>query len=155
VLKYNHMSDIKPDPITEPKPKPEPNPVTRRKHRHEVLWQITVPMVIGVVIVLILAVLATMATDYMVSKGADMSTIWLIAPMLIVLVLIFIITAASIYGLVRIIQVLPVYSRQVLDFLIEVGLQVRMASNKAVEPFIRAQSFQASVRGFVRSLRRK
>ena len=144
-----------PAPEPAPKPRPEPNPVTRRKHQRESLWQITIPMVLGVLIVLILAVLVTTGTDFQVSKGADVAAIWLISPMLIVLLLFLVITAASIYGLVLLLQVLPIYSRQALDFLISVGIQVRRASDKAVEPFIRSQSIQASIRGFFGSLRRK
>jgi hypothetical protein len=140
---------------TRPELTPEPNPITRKKHRHEVLWQITVPLVIGLVIILIIAVLVTTGTDFQVSKGADVSVIWLIAPMLVVSLILIAITVASVYAIVRVVQVLPIYARQVLDFFIKVGVEVRRAGDKAVEPFLRAQTFQASIRGFVRSLRRK
>ena len=54
----------------EPKELPERNPVTYERHRKEVMWQILVPVLIGAVIVLALAILATTGTDAQVSKGA-------------------------------------------------------------------------------------
>jgi heme/copper-type cytochrome/quinol oxidase subunit 2 len=68
----------------EPKELPERNPVTYERHRKEVMWQILAPVIIGAVIILALAILAATRTDAQVSKGADVSVIWMITPMLIV-----------------------------------------------------------------------
>ena len=45
-----------------PPPVSARNPVTAERHRREVLWQITVPLAAGVVLVLAIGALATFST---------------------------------------------------------------------------------------------
>ena len=139
----------------EPKELPERNPVTYERHRKEVMWQILVPVVIGAVIVLALAILATIGTDAQVSKGADVSVIWLITPLFIVALIFLVLLGAMIYAMMSLLGILPGYARLVQDYFDAFRVQVGIVSDKAVAPILRMESIKASLRALVRSLRQK
>jgi len=139
----------------EPKELPERNPVTYERHRKEVMWQILAPVLIGAVIVLALAILAITGTDAQVSKGADVSVIWLITPMLIITLIFLVLLGALIYAVMSLLGILPGYARLVQDYFNAVRVQVGIVSDKAVEPVLRMESIKASLRAVGRSLRQK
>ena len=139
----------------EPKELPERNPVTYEHHRKEVMWQILVPVIIGAVGVLALAILATTRTDAQVSKGADVSVIWMITPMLIIALIFLVLLGAMIYAMMSLLGILPGYARLVQDYFDALRVQVGIVSDKAVEPILRMESIKASLRALGRSLRQK
>lgn len=133
----------------------ERNPVTHTRHRREVLWQITVPLVVGIVILLALAVLTTMATADQASVWADISLMWLIMPALIAALVFMIFLAGSVYITVWLIRELPLYFRQIHLWLLLFGEQVRRVADMIVEPILRVQSFRSSIRTLNQQVRRK
>ena len=143
------MSDFRIDPL-QPR-----NMSTYLRHRKEVFWQITIPLVIGVVFVLLLAVLTILLPAGKASTWADISIIWLITPMLIFGLIFGVILAALIYLVVRLIQELPFIAFRVQNGLRLTGMRLRKVDNAAVEPFLRWAAFRASLHGFMRSLRWK
>ena len=93
----------------------EPNPLTQRQHRKEVLWQITLPLAIGVLLVLAAGIgvgYAGASKAGPVDRWASISTIWLIIPMMAVALIFLAVTAALAYGLMRLNALLPRYTRQ-------------------------------------------
>jgi hypothetical protein len=131
------------------------NPLTREKHRREVFWQITVPATILTAIVLIVW-LASWGLSYSsASRWADISLIWLIVPMLFFSLVLIILQAGIIYLLIRLMLVLPYYAYRTHGILTMIGIRIGSVGNQIVEPVLRVQSFQASLRSFGRALRRK
>lgn len=133
----------------------ERNPVTHARHRREVLWQITAPLAVGVVILLALAVLTTLATADQASVWADISLMWLIMPALIAAFIFMIILAGSVYITMWLIRELPLYFQQTHLWLLLFGEQVRRIGDKMVEPILRIQSFSSSIRTLDQQVRRK
>jgi hypothetical protein len=133
---------------------PERNPVTHQKHRQEVLRQITLPLLLGLAVLITVAVLVAMAGfqgGEQVSLWADISTVWLILPMLFVAFIFLAITGGLAFLVTLLLRKLPPYARLVQDFFKLVSYRVRQLSNKAVEPLLRAHGTAAAWR----SLRRK
>ena len=128
-------------------PQPEPNPKTQQAHRREVLLQITLPLVIGVVLVLLLAILTvvTATGGGSVAQAADASLIFLIIPLMLFTLIFTIIFGALAYGIIKLNEVLPIYTRQAQDAFKLVRQQVQMGSDKAVEPILKIRSFFASL----------
>lgn len=133
----------------------ERNQVTWEKHRREVRLQIILPLVIGILLVFVLAVLVALGTSAQISQWADVSLIWIIAPMLVVALIFLAILGGIAYGLARLLKVLPFYTRQVQDFLLQVRDRVSDVTNKLVEPILSYESKKASQRSLWRNLRRK
>ena len=123
-------------------------------HRRQVLWQIYFPLIIIVSLVLFAGIgvlLASISGSGDLTRWGDISLIWLISPMLVLIFISFIALGAMVYLLWRILRVLPSYSRQLLEIFLLVQIRVRKASDVAVSPFIYTHSFMASIR---RGLRR-
>ena len=130
---------------------PERNPVTHRAHRREVLLQITLPLIVGLVIFLSISVLATLGPDDAVSRWGDASLIWLIVPQLLVCLVGLILMAGLAFGVIWLIRTLPAYTRQLQDLFNLIGLRTRDITDKIVEPFLRIQSFGAKLKALRRS----
>ena len=137
----------------ERRPLPERNPFTARKHHQEVLRQITIPLVIGIVVVLGIALISVVGSDNQVSQIADISLIWLIAPMLLFGLIFLVINLAMVYGMYKLLQVLPGYARLGQNFFETARMQIRKISDSAVEPFLRASSAKAQWDTFWAGLR--
>ncbi len=129
-------------------PKPERNPETYRNHRREVLWQITIPLLVGAVIIIVLMILVTFGSAFQLSKWADISVIWLTIPMYVVLLVLLVLVAGLTYGIIWVIANLPPVLFMVLKYLRQANAIVRKASDTAVKPFIRIQELGAGWRAF-------
>ena len=93
-----------------------------------------------------------------VSRWADVSIIWLIGPQLIFLLIFLMLLSALAFGLIKLIEILPRYTRVVQDFMLLVSLRVREIADRAVEPLLRVHSTRASfdaLKHSIRSLIRK
>lgn len=135
--------------------RPEPpvlerNQATHQVHRHEVLWQITIPLVVGLVLVLALMVLAVAAPAGTASQLADISLIYLIGPSLIFGLISLLLLAGSIYLIVRLIQQLPFISYRVQNFFWLANARIRDIDDRLVAPFIRMKSSASAARTFRR-----
>ena len=133
----------------------ERNQVTWEKHRRDVRLQIILPLVIGILLVFVLAVLVTLGSTAQVSQWADVSLIWIIAPMLVVALIFLAILGGIAYGLAKLLQVLPFYTRQVQDFFLLVRDRASDVTAKMVAPILNYESKKASQRALWRNLRRK
>ena len=132
--------------------KPERNPKTLKDHKRETFWQITFPLILGLVFVLILAVLTFMAAtgDGRITQAADAALIFLIVPLMLFTLISTIIFAAITFGIIKLNSTLPLYFKQAQDALIRVRQQVQVGSDKAVEPILKIQGFFASLRALKR-----
>ncbi|OGO31150.1 MAG: hypothetical protein A2Z16_07295 [Chloroflexi bacterium RBG_16_54_18] len=139
---------------TYPPSSPKPNPLTRRKHRQEVLWQITLPLALGAILVLAAGVGVVYAGATQagpLERWASTSIIWLIIPMMVLTLILLGVTAGLAYGIVWLIGALPKYTRQIQDVFVLIDARVRKAADASVEPTLRVRSFTAGLR----ALRRK
>jgi hypothetical protein len=128
--------------------------VTYAIHRRQVFWQIYFPLIIIVSLVLFAGIgvlLASASGSGDITLWGDISLIWLISPMLVLILISFVALVGMVYLLWQILKVLPSYTRQLLEIFLLVQIRVRKASDAAASPFIHGHSFMASVR---RGLRR-
>jgi hypothetical protein len=119
---------------------------TSRRHRRETWWQVTFPLLIGLVGVLILSVVTSSVSSVDVSRLAKMAVIWLLIPALVLSVIFFVILVGLIYVLVRLIAIIPHYSYRVQYQFARVGSKSEQICNLVSEPIIRIRSFRAGLR---------
>jgi hypothetical protein len=125
----------------------ERNSHTEAAHKRETFWQITLPLIVGLVVVLTLAVLAVLAATGTgpIKQAGDASLIFLICPLMLVTILFAVILGAVAYGLVRANRELPFVFYQLQDIFERVRQQVQVGSDKAVEPVLKIRGFFASL----------
>jgi hypothetical protein len=131
------------------------NPVTQQAHRKQVLWQITVPLVIAAIVILVLAVLIATGSSQSASLWADIALIWLIIPVMIASLILLALSAGLVYAVVWLVRTIPAYAMQAQNFMIMIASQVERLGNMIVEPIMRASAFLASLQALGRSLRSK
>ena len=129
------------------------NPVTQKAHARQTFWQITVPLAIGVLVAIALAVLAGFAGEEGASRWADISLIFLIVPTMVVTLLFVVLFVALNYGLLRALKYLPSLAYRVQDIFSQAEQRVRIGADMAAEPILRIGSVLAAVRSLREQLR--
>ena len=131
---------------------PERNPITHEKHRKEVFWQISFPLIVGAVLILGIVVFSIVAaiTGGDVSEAADKLLIALIIPILIVSLIVIPILIGVAYGVIRLNHILPPNLYQVQLAFESARDYVRVWADKLVEPVLRIQSTLASLKALKR-----
>ena len=105
-----------------------------RAHKRQVTWQILVPFFVVTALILVVAVLvATGATA--TRTWADVSTIWLIAPVLVFALFFVTVLGLLIYGFARLLQVTR-YTGKAQDFFALVSAWARTIADGAARPFV-------------------
>jgi len=135
---------------------PERNPQTHAQHRVEVFWQILLPMLVG--ILLLLAAVAAIVFSALqpvteLSRWAGVSLIWLILPSLFFALILLVILVGVGYGITMLLRITPRYARVI-------QLYFEVAKNKASQvtdlltaPIIRIHTTMAAIH-WIRKWRR-
>jgi hypothetical protein len=129
------------------RPLPEPNPVTRQSHRRQAFWQITVPFLVALLVILLLAggtIWAAVGGFGEVSRWADISVIWLLSPHIFFSLLELVIVCGLVFVMVKLRYYLPRYTRILQDHMVTVSQLVRFYADKVVEPVLRFRGLKAS-----------
>lgn len=131
--------------MSTPTPLPNrPRPLPDPKHRKQTFWQIWVPLYLSILVVLFLAVLAAVsAGNPAVTEISQLSTVYLVTPVLIIGFVVFVLLGAVIYGLSKLLNILPVYTRMVQGFFRQMAVFVRMWSDKSVQPVLAIRTWWA------------
>jgi predicted PurR-regulated permease PerM len=109
---------------------------TIRAHKRQFAWQILVPFLVAAAVIIAAAVLVVTGTDSMARTWADVSIIWLIAPMLIVALLFVIVLGFLIYGIARLMQVTPIYTGKAQDFFAMFSGWLHTAADAVTKPLV-------------------
>jgi hypothetical protein len=108
---------------------------TMRAHRRQLAWQILVPFFVVMAFILFVAVLvATGSTS--TRAWADVSTIWLLAPMLVFALLFAAVLGFLIFGIAKLIQVIPRYTGKTQDLFARLSSWARIIADGAAKPFV-------------------
>lgn len=130
------------------------NPITHLRHRREVFWQITFPIIMVSAVLLIFAALAAGLSSESASTWADISIIWMIIPALLVSLLMMVFLAAGVYLTLRLLHVLPFYFYRGHNWFLMVNLRIGRIGDSLAEPFLRLRAWKAGADALGRQVRR-
>lgn len=139
---------------------PERNPLTHAAHRRQAFWQITLPVLVGSLL-LLLALVGVILTASGASSGeqvqrwANISLIWLILPNLVFVVLATAFFTAILYLVTRLLAVVPGYAHLVQIFFLRVNLRVRAFDVAIVRPLLKAKGLTAALRQVCKSIKKQ
>lgn len=132
-----------PPPTAQRPPLPKPNPVTQAAHRREVLRQVTIPFVFFLLaIVVLIGVLVTNGIGT-AESWAQISTIFLILPLLILALIALGIVGAAVYAITQLLSLLPPYARLTQQAITRLEEQIESGADISVEPLLQIKSFLA------------
>jgi uncharacterized protein involved in cysteine biosynthesis len=123
----------------------ERNPITTRHHRRETWWQISLPLLVGALIFVALAVGANFGTNEAVGQWARIAMILLAIPVIILALITLVVLVAFIYLIARLTGLIPPYAFLAQEFFARLARMSRQAADKAVEPILRLNAFTAGL----------
>jgi len=130
-------------------PYPERNPKTHAEHKREVFWQITLPLVIGILLLLAgVAAIIFSATQPVTDLGrwADVSLMWMILPSLFFALIMLIILIGLVYAISQLLKVVPRYARIIQLFFEQGKGKVSRLTDLVTNPILRLHSILAAAR---------
>ena len=128
------------------------NPKTHQKHRREVFWQISFPLIIGLLAFLGFAIwsVVTVAGGGSVSQSADTSLVFLIYPAILMGIIPLVLLGGAAYGVIALNKKLPFWGFQAQAAMKRVGAAIQTGANKITDPLVSIQSKMASFDAFKR-----
>jgi hypothetical protein len=119
---------------------------TVRAHRRQLVWQILIPFLVMAGVVVAAAVRVVSAGPARARLWADVSIIWLIAPMLVLALVVMAVLALAIFGLARLLQVAPRYTARVQAASSIAAVGVRKAADGVAAPYVWFEQAKAALK---------
>lgn len=148
------MEEDQEHPLQGPKLPPR-NPQTHAAHRRSFFWQVALPFFIFVLIFLGMAVgvgAAAASGSGSLRRWADVAILWQLPLPIFLSLLCLIVNLAMLYGLLRLIGVLPGAARQVHSYVLLAQSKVNALADRLVSPFIAIRVANAKIRAARRAL---
>ena len=127
---------------------PQPVHESYLKHRREVRWKIVAPVAASAVLCVActgLVYVATFSYGGDVARWAEISTIWLSIPTMIIMLVFLVLLAGIVFLLTRLLSILPRYTGMTQDFFHRVKGSVRRGADSAAKPIIFIDSLGAGI----------
>jgi uncharacterized protein involved in cysteine biosynthesis len=125
------------------------NPKTHAEHKREVFWQITLPLLIGILLMLAAVVAIILSATQSVTdlgRWADVSLMWLILPSLFFALILLISLIGFVYLISYLLRLIPRYALIVQHYFELAKNKVSQLTNLSIEPIFRMRSIWAAVR---------
>jgi hypothetical protein len=122
---------------------------TVRAHKRQFFWQILLPILLVVLLGLAaggLVIAATFSGSGSPRLWADVSIIWLIAPVLVLALGLLAVLVFLVYGMVKLLQVTPRYTGKAQGFFAQVAAWARKIADGAARPFVWVQQVGAAIK---------
>lgn len=107
-----------------------------RRHKRQFAWQILVPMIAAAAIIIAAFIFVWTRGTSTDRVAADISVLWLLIPVIMILFFLLVLAAGLIYGTAVLTRIIPAYSRKVQDILAMVERGVRKAADGSTKPFL-------------------
>ena len=130
---------------------PRPVHESYQKHRRQLVWQIIFPMVLTVVLCMALIVLINIATfrdGGDVGRWAAVSTIWIVIPILIGMLVFFVLLAGLVYLMYKLLNITPTYTGLAQDYVHKAAIYIKRGADAVVKPIIGLNGILASINAF-------
>jgi len=127
------------------------------RHRRDRTWQILFPIIAGFLLIIAAGVFVILtasgtSSGASVSQWADISSIWLILPVIIFALFSTLLLAALIFLMAKLLNILPFYTNLVQQYAGLISVRINLATRKMVSPVVSARSIKAGVAGFFTAL---
>src|SRR5574342_139468 len=135
---------------------PQPIHESYLKHRKQLTWQIVLPVVVASVLLVALIVLINIATfrdNGDVARWAAISTIWIVVPIMIGMLLLLVLLGGLVYLLAKLLDVAPRYTGLAQDYAYRAASGIKRVLDAMVKQIIELQGVLASLREFFKRLR--
>jgi hypothetical protein len=126
-------------------PRPVATP-TVRLHKRQFAWQILAPFLVMTALIIAAAVWVVSGGASGTRTWADVSIIWILAPLLIFALLFVIVLGLLIFGIAKLTQVTPRYTGKAQHFFALLSAGTRKIADGAAKPFVWYQQAGAIIK---------
>jgi hypothetical protein len=123
---------------------------TIHAHKHQFAWQILVPFLVMAGLIIAGAVLVVAGGAPRTGAWADISVIWLLAPALFFALSFLAIVITVIYGMARLLQIIPRYTGKAQGIFARFSAGTRKVADGAAKPFVWFQEAGAAIKSIFR-----
>ena len=130
---------------------PQPVHLSYKRHRKERMTQIILPVVLTVVLIIALIVLINIATfrdSGDVARWAAISTIWIVIPIMIGMLIFLALLIGIIYLVARLLNITPTYTNMAQGYVRKAAMYIKRGADAVVRPVIQLKGFLATVEAF-------
>jgi hypothetical protein len=121
---------------------------TVRAHRRQLVWQILVPFLVMAALVIAGAVLIVSGSAPRARVWADVSIIWLIAPLMVLALVVATVLGFAIVGLAKLLQITPRYTARVQAISLIAAAGTRKVADGIVAPVLWFEQARATLKSF-------
>ena len=137
-------------------PDPLPaDPPSVRTHKRQFVWQILLPVLLAVVLGLTaggFTIAAAVSDASLTRLWADVSIIWLVAPLLALALILLFVLGVLIWGLARVTRITPRYTGAAQYYAAAAAAVTRRVADAAVQPIVWIRQSGAVVRDIINKL---
>jgi len=130
---------------------PQPVHESYKRHRKQLAWQIILPITLTMILCIALIVLINVATfrdGGDVGRWAAISTIWIVVPIMIGLIIMLALLGGLVYLMAKLLNIMPTYTGMAQDYVhIAVGY-IKRGADVVVKPVFFIDGLGASIRAF-------
>jgi hypothetical protein len=125
------------------------------KHRKQVTWQIIFPIVLTAVLFIALIVIINLATfreNGDVARWAAISTIWIVIPIMIGLLIFLALLIGIVYLLAKLLHLTPAYTGLAQDYVFRAAGYIKRALDAVAKQILEINGVLASIQKFFKKL---
>ncbi len=119
-----------------------------RAYKRALRWQIIFPMIVIALLFVAVSVAIAFRSGETVSQWADVSTVWLLIPLVIFAVIAILIFAGLIYALAKLLDITPTYTRKLYSLIRLLGQKIEALADETTKPIFLVKGISASLRRF-------
>jgi hypothetical protein len=124
-----------------------------RNYRHQRFWQIILPIVLFSLLIVVAGGFTIIADGELNRLWADVSIIWLVAPLLFLAIIFLAILIGMIYLLYMLTKGTPRITRKIQNIFTRIEQETCRVSNSAVKPVVWIHQFQSGLKSLIRIIR--
>ena len=117
-------------------------------HRRDFIWQILVPIVIALLIMIAISIFVATGSKAAASLWADISMIWLLIPSLFLAFIFLIILGGIIYGMAMLLKATPIYSQKLYRLIRILTQKIENVADLTAKPIFFVEGISASIKRF-------
>jgi len=128
---------------------PKPVHESYLKHRKQLAWQIILPVVLTSLLIVALIVIINIATfrdGGDVGRWAAISTIWIVIPIMLGMLIVFALLGGLIYLLAKLLNITPIYTGMAQDYVHKAAGYIKRGADAAVKPIFFFDEVGASIK---------
>ena len=130
---------------------PQPVHESYKRHRRELTTQIILPVALTTLLiigVIVLVYSATFNSNGDVGRWAAISTIWIVIPIMIGMLIFLALIVGMIYLLARLLNITPTYTGLAQDYVHKAAIYIKRGADMAIKPVLWLDGIGASIKEF-------